>query len=80
VYRRAVAFAAAAAVAATSVATAQQRDTLSTFDQLDLQAQPGADRHGRNPRQDVTMELPSRFLKLVTATNAGVWVWLPKKP
>jgi hypothetical protein len=31
-------------------------------------------------RQEVTIELPKRFLKLVTATNAGAWIWLPKKP
>jgi hypothetical protein len=31
-------------------------------------------------RLDVTIELPHRFLKLLTRPNMGTWIWLPKKP
>lgn len=31
-------------------------------------------------RQEVTIELPRHFLKLLTGPGMGAWIWIPKKP
>jgi hypothetical protein len=49
-------------------------DSIPTFSEILLAHMLAEDRMG------VTIELPARFLKLITSPAMGAWVWLPKKP
>jgi hypothetical protein len=49
-------------------------DSVPTFAEV-LMANVFAEDH-----LDVTIELPKYYLKLATSPNAGVWLWIPRKP